>query len=365
MRSVILERSRNNRPILVEWNPKGQPIGKNASRFNSYIGVVTKRDASINIDDWRDEENKEVKEEIWQDIVHTWTVDESNKAYVLSKAGIALNRFRHMLTEEVRNGCVDEPPEGYADIITKEEWVDFVARCNDPTFMELSAANKVRGSKAAECPSRISRKGYAKLEQEILEKTQSKEAWLPRHELFRVARLDKTGHTNNPKAREIIGDIGINPCVLLDKHGHAIAKGNMYNLEGDTLHGKELPPNHLRVVINYPIDENASLPIEDEMENIVTVGDAVNASIAWPINLISNEDRPMPNPICNPKKKEASWHTNESIISPKKNKGKAKIQMDQQPNQKDLAAKGMCAINVGQDRIILKSEDEIKTPFCS
>lgn len=37
--------------------------------------------------------------------------------------------------------------------------------------------------------------------------------------------------------------------------------------------------------------------------------------------------------------------------------------MPQQQNQKAPGAKGMCEINVGQMQI-LRSEDDIKTPFC-
>ncbi|KAK7266708.1 hypothetical protein RIF29_19359 [Crotalaria pallida] len=138
---------------------------------------------------------------------NTWNVNECHKSFVLSKAGTALNRHRHNLSIHVQNVRVEQPPNKYADIISKEDWLEFVKHCNDPAFLEISAANKVRGSRAGECPSRIGRKGYAKLEQEILSETQSEELSLPRHRLFRTARLDKNGRTNNPKALQIIRDI--------------------------------------------------------------------------------------------------------------------------------------------------------------
>ncbi|KAK7256282.1 hypothetical protein RIF29_29723 [Crotalaria pallida] len=154
--------------FVVEWNPKGQPINDNASRFTSYIGLLTRREASILVPDWKDPYHDEAKEEIWQDILNTWNVNECHKSFVLSKAGTALNRHRHYLSIHVQNGCMEQPPNKYADIISKEDWLEFVKHCNDAAFLEISAANKVRGSRAGECPSRISRKGYAKLDQEIV-----------------------------------------------------------------------------------------------------------------------------------------------------------------------------------------------------
>ncbi|KAK7290031.1 hypothetical protein RIF29_04149 [Crotalaria pallida] len=204
MKSVIQERSRRNALLEVEWNRKGQPINHNASRFTSYIGLVTRREASILVPDWKDPYHDEAKEEIWQDILNTWNVNECHKSFVLSKAGTALNRHIHNLSIHLQNGRVEQPPKKYVDIISKEDWLEFVKHCNDPAF--------------------------------LLYETQSEELSLPRHRLFRTARLDKNGRTNNPKALQIIRDIGINPCVLLDKHGCAVAKGYMYNLEGDMLH---------------------------------------------------------------------------------------------------------------------------------
>ncbi|KAK7281757.1 hypothetical protein RIF29_10012 [Crotalaria pallida] len=114
---------------------------------------------------------------------------------------------------------------------------------------------------------------------------------------------------------------GINPCVLLDKHGRVVAKGYTYNLEGDMLHGKELPQHHLRVSINFPIDENAPLPIENEMDNLFTMEDVVKAFVAWPSNLISNDNSLMLTRDWQAKKGETSGHTKESIASPEKKKG--------------------------------------------
>ncbi|KAK7268313.1 hypothetical protein RIF29_21010 [Crotalaria pallida] len=134
MKSIIQERSRRNALLEVEWNPKGQPINDNTSRFTSYIGLVTRREASILVPDWKDPYHDEAKEEIWQDILNTWNANECHKSFVLSKAGTALNRHRQYLSIHVQNGCVEQPPNKYADIISKEDWLEFVKHCNDPAF---------------------------------------------------------------------------------------------------------------------------------------------------------------------------------------------------------------------------------------
>ncbi|KAK7274511.1 hypothetical protein RIF29_15603 [Crotalaria pallida] len=322
------------------------------------------------------------------------------------------------------------------NLIDQEEWDEFVARVTTTLFLEISAANRERALQA-DCPSRISRKGYAKLEQEILLETKSEEVSLPRHTLYRKARLDKTGNTNNEKAREKISQIdeleqsgqiidnkssddllskalnkpdhpgrligvgfgiskkdyfrpkktqkafvevseynkvvdslqalmsrveylekqnhdkrpdevekeldlpspnsikdscpdgnlpkGISPCLLLIvDHESPVAKGHMYNIEGETLHNRALPLDHVKFLISIPLDENAPLPVEDEVGNMFTVGDAVNAFVAWPSNLIIAENPQKHDGSNRNAKGENSMHKKEPFKKPGESSRNAK-----------------------------------------
>lgn len=52
-----------NRQTL-EWNERGQPVGELSVRFSSTVRVIVREQVSINIDDWRNVEDK-IKNEAW------------------------------------------------------------------------------------------------------------------------------------------------------------------------------------------------------------------------------------------------------------------------------------------------------------
>lgn len=65
-----------------------------------------------------------------------------------------------------------------------------------------------------------------------------------------------------------------------------VGKGQVFNVEGATLHNKPLPLNHIKVLMEIAVEPNANLPVPDDYEGNTKVGQAIGTFLAWPINLI-------------------------------------------------------------------------------
>ncbi|KAI5411227.1 hypothetical protein KIW84_056381 [Lathyrus oleraceus] len=80
----------------------------------------------------------------------------------------------------------------YAEIISAEEWDNFVAKRRNEKFHEVSDKNRKRASKPA-YPYKKGRTGYARLQQRILAEEKSDATSLPEHVLWKAARVGKDG----------------------------------------------------------------------------------------------------------------------------------------------------------------------------
>ncbi|KAI5390044.1 hypothetical protein KIW84_075393 [Lathyrus oleraceus] len=85
-----------------------------------------------------------------------------------------------------------ERPMKYAEIISAEEWDNFVAKRRNEKFHEVSDKNRKRASKPA-YPYKKGRMGYARLQQRILAEEKSDATSLPEHVLWKAARVGKDG----------------------------------------------------------------------------------------------------------------------------------------------------------------------------
>ncbi|KAI5402718.1 hypothetical protein KIW84_050351 [Lathyrus oleraceus] len=124
-------------------------------------------------------------------------IDESRQKYCIQLAGKRLRGFRSFLSnkflkDEEGKFVEAERPMKYAEIISAEEWDNFVAKRRNEKFHEVSDKNRKRASKPA-YPYKKGRTGYARLQQRILAKEKSDATSLPEHVLWKVARVGKDG----------------------------------------------------------------------------------------------------------------------------------------------------------------------------
>jgi hypothetical protein len=61
----------------------------------------------------------------------------------------------------------------------------------------------------------------------------------------------------------------------------------VHNILGDKLHHKPLPDGYLKVSIDVALEQDAELPIPDDVADIRLVKDAIGTYVAWQRNLIS------------------------------------------------------------------------------
>ncbi|QCE00789.1 hypothetical protein DEO72_LG7g2080 [Vigna unguiculata] len=138
----------------------------------------------------------------------TFNVDTSRKNYILKEAGKLLRNFRTNLAntylKDENGNYIENPPtqplENYASMISEDIWREFVAKHMDTR--KKPKKNKERASHS-KYPYRGSRKGYAHLEQEMIKKLGSNVSNIPRQELWKHARLNKPGETENENVQQV------------------------------------------------------------------------------------------------------------------------------------------------------------------
>ncbi|KAI5408754.1 hypothetical protein KIW84_054551, partial [Lathyrus oleraceus] len=181
----------------VHWSAEDQLIEPNGSMLASYIGFLVRQHIPITCDNWRSPDLKVGKEKIWSEIQRSFHIDESRQKYCIQLAGKRLRGFRSFLCnkflkDEEGKFVEGEWPMKYAEIISADEWDNFVAKRRNEKFHEVSDINRKRASKPA-YPYKKGRTGYARLQQRILTEEKSDATSLPEHVLWKAARVGKDG----------------------------------------------------------------------------------------------------------------------------------------------------------------------------
>ncbi|KAI5434699.1 hypothetical protein KIW84_021502 [Lathyrus oleraceus] len=196
MKSIIRARDKGVK-FEVHWSAEDQLIEPNGSMLASYIGFLVRQHIPITCDNWRSPDLKVGKEKIWSEIQRSFHIDESRQKYCIQLAGKRLRGFRSFLSnkflkDEEGKFVEAERPMKYAEIISADEWDNFVAKRRNEKFHEVSDKNWKRASKPA-YPYKKGRTGYARLQQRILTEEKSDATSLPEHVLWKAARVGKDG----------------------------------------------------------------------------------------------------------------------------------------------------------------------------
>ncbi|KAI5445761.1 hypothetical protein KIW84_013841 [Lathyrus oleraceus] len=196
MKSIIRARDKGVK-FEVHWSAEDQLIEPNGSMLASYIGFLVRQHIPITCDNWRSPDLKVGKEKIWSEIQRSFHIDESRQKYCIQLAGKRLRGFRSFLSnkflkDEEGKFVEAERPMKYAEIISADEWDNFVAKRRNEKFHEVSDKNRKRASKPA-YPYKKGRTGYARLQQRILAEEKSDATSLPEHVLWKAARVGKDG----------------------------------------------------------------------------------------------------------------------------------------------------------------------------
>ncbi|KAI5397713.1 hypothetical protein KIW84_063508 [Lathyrus oleraceus] len=234
----------------------------------------------------------------------------------------------------------------YAEIISADEWNNFVAKRRNEKFHEVSDKNRKRASKPA-YPYKKGRTGYARLQQRIVTEEKSDATSLPEHVLWKAARVGKDGavveavqhvydecetlsqtlpSTEVQDCRSVLSRVlnvpeysgrvrgierkgaseakdtsdrasincqpkfpeGISPCQLYlsSPTYRIVGKGKVHNTSGELLHHNPLPVGYMKVSVDLVLDTDALLPLPDVVSETTLMRDAVGSFVGWPSDLI-------------------------------------------------------------------------------
>ncbi|GMN19381.1 hypothetical protein TIFTF001_039791 [Ficus carica] len=107
LKRVHVVRTRGER-IQVSFDAKGQPIGKEGDELQSWIGVLAREHIPIWIADFRSADLEPRKEQVWLEVVTSFTVDESHKKQVLKSCGESAKCFRYDLYQAFVRDHIDD-----------------------------------------------------------------------------------------------------------------------------------------------------------------------------------------------------------------------------------------------------------------
>ncbi|XP_022136077.1 uncharacterized protein LOC111007859 isoform X2 [Momordica charantia] len=153
----------------IEYNDQGQPIGENAKKMQSFIGVCVRQKIPVTYNHWK-EVPQELKDKIFN-CVESFVLDWRSKHHILQSASKKFRTFKSTLTRTYilpfkdEPICLQNPPEKYPHI-DQEQWNSFVNARLSEEWETLSRAHKEIRAKCL-YNHHISRKGYANLAQEL------------------------------------------------------------------------------------------------------------------------------------------------------------------------------------------------------
>ncbi|KAI5327570.1 hypothetical protein L3X38_026966 [Prunus dulcis] len=202
MPRVVKRKLQKVRPI-VEYNKMGKGIGQAHIEMQSYIGVLARSRVPLVDKKWS-QIPKDVKEQIWEAVDMAFVVGQGGKKSVLASAAKKWKDFKSTLTRHYilpytnDKEKLSHPPETYK-FIEKAQWDAFVASRLSQDFESVHCQHAQIREKL-EYNHRLSRKGYAGLEDELEETMPGVE--IDRSTLWKRARQDKHGNIPDPKVAE-------------------------------------------------------------------------------------------------------------------------------------------------------------------
>ncbi|XP_062009336.1 uncharacterized protein LOC133725936 [Rosa rugosa] len=173
-------KKKRKRPILVEFNERGQPIGKNAAIFSSFIGCTARELIPITSPTWKNLSDL-FKTQIWEHITTSFTVDECYKKNVIRKMIKLWRDNRSNVMKEVEKQAELVGLQRAATLFkpnnveSMNEWLALVKNRTSPSFKEMCQKFKAMRAERT-LLHRTSRKSFACLEEELRSQSETPDA---------------------------------------------------------------------------------------------------------------------------------------------------------------------------------------------
>ncbi|XP_024021724.1 uncharacterized protein LOC21400762 isoform X1 [Morus notabilis] len=191
--------------IEVKFNTKGQPIGPGSVSLSSFLGPLVREIVPVTIVDWR-KLTETMKGILWKAVQARYKVEEDwQKAYVFKEMGNLWRSSKSRLVNKIREVPNEEErlklrPK---NIKSEADWKAFVREKTSAEFKAKS--DRFREMRKKLVPHTCSRKGYARLVDEMSKASTSK-APPSRDAVWAKAHIKKNGELITAAAGETVGN---------------------------------------------------------------------------------------------------------------------------------------------------------------
>lgn len=155
---------------VVEYNERGQPVGRAATQLSSYMGVLARHMVPIIHEKWS-KVPKSLKDKIWCCLEGKFVLQPQNKRNLIQNVGALWRSFKSRLTRKYIMPFKDQedlhvnPPAMY-NFIDKRHWEAFVKTRLSTNFQVRREILSTRRKKNLYL-HRLSRKGYTGLMEQL------------------------------------------------------------------------------------------------------------------------------------------------------------------------------------------------------
>nr|KAJ0206553.1 hypothetical protein LSAT_V11C500263960 [Lactuca sativa] len=282
----------NKVKVVVTYNKKGVPVGKEATKLSTFEGLVARTMVPITYDSWL-EVSEEVREGLWQYVL--FVVDPKSRKQTLQSIGKKWRNFKHYLYAKfIKNRSKDpkanlfKPPKDYP-FIKKEDLKVFVSHRVTKKWEEKSM--KAKNTRAHhKYNHRLSRKGYAGLINDIMQETGKMEEEIDRTMPWKKAKELKTGGYDTDDELQKSGSFGEVTCGTHDvltealgtqeQHGRVRGMGNFISPQQYFYLPKNV--NYYLDIENERVDKRIN-KLEDDLEKlkrgVLNVSEAASCQI--------------------------------------------------------------------------------------
>lgn len=189
---------------MVDFNEKGLPIGPNSNLYSSYLGKLARDRAPIGYPTWH-KVAPEIKDKMWTVIKQHFVVPEHARKQTFKSVGKLWRGFKTKLRLRIYDAYdTDQDRIVHCPTDVKlPDWKAFVTNCSRDGYKKL----RENGEKAVQhhkMPYTCSRKGYARLEDELRRKKGKNGKPITRGTVWVAGHKRKNGEPVNNFSKETI-----------------------------------------------------------------------------------------------------------------------------------------------------------------
>lgn len=195
--------------IDVEFNDRGQPIGFKSVFLSSYLGTLGRDVVPFSFNDWR-KVSQTYKDDLWACVKERFNLDDMYRKLFMMTIGNRWKEHKSRLVTAIKDASISSNKEAkYAmlkpDNMRDDEWNIFLKdKLSEEFEVKSNKFKKIRSQN--KIPYCKSRKGYARLEDEMKKKSPLPSA-IRREDVWCEAHIKKNGEVPNAYVADCMAQI--------------------------------------------------------------------------------------------------------------------------------------------------------------